>query len=570
MSEDLKKPEVQPEARQSIWSKWKKNLKAWIWYMGEHPHWYDINIQGAVKRWVIYPIRDLVRHLKQLAHDHKHRRKPETDSRIGQLLLLLWGNAPHAASVAAEKLSLRRKKSAKAVGQRRSFFEHLQLHPAAFLGGALSIAAVAVLLSLYTLGTTTSYNGVELGTVTGINAVSTAVSNVESITRTTLSNTAYIVDDELLTTKTGVVARADVTSTQELQQNLSEEIGLVSYGYALYVDDEVVAATPFAGALEELLEQLKVGYRTSNTVDISFVEKVEIREGYVDSKYMMNLGKIAEIINDTKTGATYYTVKSGDSLYGIADTFGISLDTLLAMNPGYESTRLYPGDVLTMSTAIPYLTVLNVERQNYVKDVPYPITYEDDSGMYEGDYRVLSAGVPGKADVTANVSFVNGMETSREIVASVTLREPITELQARGTTPRPSWYPTGSFRWPTSGIITSYFGYRDAPNASASTNHNAIDIANGYGTPIYAADGGEVIFAGWSGSYGYLIKIDHVNTGIVTYYAHCNELYVSVGDRVYKGEHIAAMGSTGNSTGPHLHFGVLKYDTWVDPLDYLP
>jgi murein DD-endopeptidase MepM/ murein hydrolase activator NlpD len=190
--------------------------------------------------------------------------------------------------------------------------------------------------------------------------------------------------------------------------------------------------------------------------------------------------------------------------------------------------------------------------------------------MYEGDYRVLSAGVPGKADVTANVSFVNGMETSREIVASVTLREPITELQARGTTPRPSWYPTGSFRWPTSGVITSYFGYRDAPNAAASTNHNAIDIANGYGTPIYAADGGEVIFAGWSGSYGYLIKIDHVNTGIVTYYAHCNELYVSVGDRVYKGEHIAAMGSTGNSTGPHLHFGVLKYDTWVDPLDYLP
>ena len=79
-----------------------------------------------------------------------------------------------------------------------------------------------------------------------------------------------------------------------------------------------------------------------------------------------------------------------------------------------------------------------------------------------------------------------------------------------------------------------------------------------------------MIFSGWSGSYGYLIKIDHVNTGIVTYYAHCSELYVSVGDRVYKGEHIASMGSTGNSTGPHLHFGVLKYDTWVDPLDYLP
>ena len=85
-----------------------------------------------------------------------------------------------------------------------------------------------------------------------------------------------------------------------------------------------------------------------------------------------------------------------------------------------------------------------------------------------------------------------------------------------------------------------------------------------------SADGGEVIYAGWNGGYGYLIKIDHVNTGLVTYYAHCSELYVSVGDRVYKGEHIAAMGSTGLSTGPHLHFGVQLHGTFVDPLDYLP
>ncbi|MBP3494295.1 MAG: M23 family metallopeptidase [Oscillospiraceae bacterium] len=570
MSEDLKKHEIEPEVRQSIWSKWKQNLKDWVWYMGEHPHWYDINIQGAVKRWVIYPIRDLIRHIKQLAHDDKHSRKPETDSRIGQLLLFFWGNAPHVASKTAERLDLRRKRAAKADSQRRSFFEHLQIHPAAFLGGAMSIAAVAVLLSLYTLGTTTTYNGVELGTVSGGKAVSAAVANVEEITRATLQDTSYTIDEKLLTTKTGVVSRADVASTEELQQSLSDEIGLVSYGYALYVDDELVAATPFAGALEELLEQLKVGYRTANTVEISFVEKVEIREGYVDSAYMMNLGNIAEIINTTKTGATYYTVKSGDSLYGIADDFGITLSALLAMNPGYQSSRLYPGDVLTMSTAIPYLTVLNVERQNYVKDVPYPIDYQDDSGMYEGDYRVLSPGVPGKADITANVSFVNGVETAREVVASVTLRQPVNELQARGTTPRPSWYPTGSFRWPTSGVITSYFGYRDEPIAGASSNHGALDIANSHGTPIYAADGGEVIYAGWNGGYGYLIKIDHVNTGLVTYYAHCSELYVSVGDRVYKGEHIAAMGSTGLSTGSHLHFGVQLHGTFVDPLDYLP
>ena len=98
----------------------------------------------------------------------------------------------------------------------------------------------------------------------------------------------------------------------------------------------------------------------------------------------------------------------------------------------------------------------------------------------------------------------------------------------------------------------------------------ALDIANGTGTPIYAADGGTVTYAGWNGGYGLLIKIEHNNTPYVTYYAHCSALYVSVGDHVYKGEHIAAMGSTGNSTGSHLHFGILKNNTWVNPLNYVP
>jgi CubicO group peptidase (beta-lactamase class C family) len=76
---------------------------------------------------------------------------------------------------------------------------------------------------------------------------------------------------------------------------------------------------------------------------------------------------------------------------------------------------------------------------------------------------------------------------------------------------------------------------------------------------------------GWGKSgYGYLIKIDHNSNGFVTYYAHCSALYVSVGDKVYKGEHIAAMGSTGISTGSHLHFGILKNGTWVNPMNYLP
>ena len=568
MKNDLKKHEISSEERSSIWQKWVQNLKDWVWFHQEHPDWYDIDIQEAVKRHIIAPLRNLLQHLKELGHDRRNHKLPETESYIGQLLLFAWGSLPRLGSAIRERLEIRRKTSVQAGGKRRAFLEQLHVHPVAFLGGALSIALIAVLLSLYTLGTAASYDGVDLGTVSDREAVNLAVSQVETVTREALSDANYTVDPELLQTSTRVVPRTEVESSEELEDKLSDQLGLVEYGYSLYVDDTLVAATTFPGALEELLEQLKVGYRTESTVECDFVEKVEIREGFVDSSRMMNLGDIAKILNETKAGAVTYKVKSGDSFYAIAAKYDLTVSALRKMNPGYST--LHPGDVLTISNAVPYLTVLNVERQNYVQNVPYPINYKNDSSMYQGDYKVLSKGVYGKADITANVTFVNGSEVDREIVASVTLKEPVAELQARGTKVRPTWYPTGSFRWPTSGVITSYFGYRDSPTAGASSNHGALDIANGRGTSIYAADGGTVTYAGWYGGYGYTVEITHNNTGFVTLYAHCSSLAVSTGDHVYKGEYIAAMGSTGISTGSHLHFEMRKNGTKVDPLNYLP
>ena len=169
----------------------------------------------------------------------------------------------------------------------------------------------------------------------------------------------------------------------------------------------------------------------------------------------------------------------------------------------------------------------------------------------------------------AKATYVNGEETERTILSSVTLKEPVTEYRLRGTKVRPTWFPTGSFRWPCYGVITSYFGPRRASVAGASTYHEALDIANSYGTAIYAADGGTVTLSGWYGGLGYCVKIDHGN-GFVTTYGHNSSLLVSVGQHVYKGQQIARMGSTGISSGPHCHFGVTRNGTLVDPLNYLP
>jgi len=97
-----------------------------------------------------------------------------------------------------------------------------------------------------------------------------------------------------------------------------------------------------------------------------------------------------------------------------------------------------------------------------------------------------------------------------------------------------------------------------------------MDIAGPRGTPIYAADGGIVTYAGWKGGYGYVVIINHNYNGYETFYAHNSKLLVSVGQTVYKGQQIAKMGSTGNSTGSHCHFEIRYNGVAKNPLNYLP
>ena len=128
----------------------------------------------------------------------------------------------------------------------------------------------------------------------------------------------------------------------------------------------------------------------------------------------------------------------------------------------------------------------------------------------------------------------------------------------------------GYFTHPCPGYtrISSYFGYREQPLPGASTNHKGMDFAAPTGTPIYAAHSGTVTTARYSGNAGNMIVINH-GDGLVTIYMHCHAMYVSAGQRVEKGQNIAAVGNTGNSTGPHLHFQVEKNGTPVNPLGYL-
>ncbi|NQT30158.1 MAG: peptidoglycan DD-metalloendopeptidase family protein [Candidatus Saganbacteria bacterium] len=129
-------------------------------------------------------------------------------------------------------------------------------------------------------------------------------------------------------------------------------------------------------------------------------------------------------------------------------------------------------------------------------------------------------------------------------------------------------YGSGKMAWPLRGRITSRFGYRRHPLWGGRSFHTGLDVAAKYGTPIKAADAGEVIFSGWWDGYGKAIVIDH-GRKTTTVYGHMSRIYKRVGDIIAKGQTIGLVGSTGYSTGPHLHFEVRKNGKPVNPISYL-
>ena len=128
----------------------------------------------------------------------------------------------------------------------------------------------------------------------------------------------------------------------------------------------------------------------------------------------------------------------------------------------------------------------------------------------------------------------------------------------------------GGYIWPCNGIrwITSKFGGRNSPGGIGSTNHKGVDIGTPMGTPVLAAKSGTVTSAGSNGGYGLCIVINH-GSGNSTLYGHLSSISVSINDKITQGQVIGYSGNTGNSTGPHLHFGIIENSNWVDPLNYL-
>ena len=442
---------------------------------------------------------------------------------------------------------------------------HKLMAPLPFLAAAAVTAVVLVTATVYTPSYVVTVNGLDLGTVTDPAVFERVVERVE-LRASDILGYDYTLNQDVEYTF-ALTQKDKISSVGTFENYLFNQIGEVMKSYVLKVDGKVIGAAADKADLDGMLEDLAAPYMTENTVSVEYVENVDISYQYISSDVLQDLVSMEEILTANTTGETTYEVVKGDTYLGIAYANDMSLDELMALNPQASLDRLMIGDVLTVKKTVPYLSIRTVDAVTYTEAIACPVEQVEDSTMYVGEKKVLTAGVPGEAQVSANVTYVNGYEEGREVTSSITLSEPTTEVVAVGTKARPKTMPTGSFQWPLSGRITSYFGYRSI--FGSYSYHSGIDIATSYGKAIAAADGGTVIWSGYKGSYGNLVIIDHGN-GVQSYYGHCSSLLVSAGDKVYKGQTIARVGSTGRSTGNHLHFEVKINGTSVNPLSYLP
>jgi len=377
-----------------------------------------------------------------------------------------------------------------------------------------------------------------------------------------------------------IVKKDNVASVENLCNSIIENSDVqIKDSCGLYVDDKFIAAVSDKSEIDAVLDEfLQKPKENSADADVQFLNKIECKDGLYPVKSMKTTEQLSQALGEKKTVEQFYTVVSNDSPEKIARVNNMSLKELNSLNPEIEKL-MHPGKQVLVAKAKSQLMLKVVKNVSYTKSIMYDSEKIQDPKKDVGYTKVQTAGVKGTSEYQDEVTYVDGVETSRKNLSKTVLKAPVEEVVVVGTK-KAVYYssknssssssssvkkmadstqkPSGKFSWPAAaGYVSDTWG--------SGRGHSGIDIAAPKGTPIYASDAGTVSFAGFkSDSYGIRVDLGHSN-GYSTRYAHMSKLNVNSGQKVSKGQVIGYIGSTGRSTGNHLHFEIRINGVAINP-----
>ncbi|MBR1852075.1 MAG: M23 family metallopeptidase [Lachnospiraceae bacterium] len=366
--------------------------------------------------------------------------------------------------------------------------------------------------------------------------------------------------------------------TVELRQDTGRDISVLTADVVLK-EDAVVRQTRtpvMSGGVDRVMSAIDVTESEKEDLgfdafelglkSVNFAEEVEIAEVYLAKEQISSLEAAVEDVIKEQETVGEYTVVSGDTLSEIAIKVNIPMDRIVELNSDKlenENSMIRVGEKLVITIPEPELSVVRTEDNYFEEAYDVDIVYIDNNDWYTNQSVVHQQPSAGFRKAIVRVNYLNDTEVSREILKEEVVLEAVPKIVERGTKIPPTYIKPIS-----GGRLSSGFGKRSAPTKGASTYHKGVDWATPTGTAVYASCGGTVAKAGWGSGYGYVVYIDHED-GRQTRYGHLSKVLVKAGQKVKQGEKIALSGSTGISTGPHLHFEILINGSQVNPLKYL-
>jgi murein DD-endopeptidase MepM/ murein hydrolase activator NlpD len=371
-------------------------------------------------------------------------------------------------------------------------------------------------------------------------------------------------------------------------QDLESVIQLQAEASSIIIDGKPVVFLENKDHAEDVINRLKLTYVTQAQLD-----ELEARKGTLSAELpplkenetrildvrasknvsfdlekvtpdkIMSVEEAVTLLQKGTLEEKKYIVQQGDVLGTIANNHGLKLNDFLALNPGLtEDTVVKVGQEVNVAELKPFLEIIVDQEVNKKEALAFANETVNDANMPKGETKIQQEGKNGERSVNYRISTQNGATISSQVTSEVVLTQPVNHIVVKGTKVIPS-RGTGNLAWPTvGGYVSSKQGYR------WGKSHKGIDIARPSNKTIKAADNGKVVSAGYDGGYGNKIVIDHQN-GLSTVYAHLASISVSVGQTVSQGSAIGIMGTTGNSTGIHLHFEVYKNGALQDAMSYL-